>query len=95
MLEKKSSKILHKWIGIICLLTVLAMDFGGYAMSHYSKLQSFSIFSIIFASPWVFWVILIYFSANRKLIAWHRYFGNMFLKGCISVPMARTSGAFF
>lgn len=70
------------------------MDIGGYAMGQNSKLRNFSTFALYFASPWIIWVILVYFTAIKCKFAFHKYIGNMMLKGCIAVPMARVSGAF-
>ncbi len=70
------------------------MDFGGYSMGKYSNLSNFESFIIIFAAPWVIWIIIMLYTILYKSIKLHAFIGNMILKGCISVPLARVSGSF-
>ena len=57
------------------------MDVAGYLMAEYSTLQHFDIFIYLFAAPFAFFAVAIYFTASAKRIQYHRLFGNMMLKG--------------
>jgi len=88
---------LHRWVGRLCLLLLLSMDFAGFFMGPYSIFQSFKIFSYFFAAPWIIFCIGIYFTATIstvKQLKLHRLFGNMLLKACLATPFARLAGSY-
>ena len=83
----------HRFYGKVGLLLVLAMDLCGLLMGPFSSWEKFTTFNFFFFAPWLFMVGGIYGCATSKLIKWHRYFGNMLLKGCIATPIARIMGS--
>lgn len=83
----------HRRFGKLGLLLVLAMDICGLLMGPFSSWENFTTFNFFFFAPWLFMVAGIYGCASSKLIQWHRYFGNMLLKGCIATPIARSAGS--
>ena len=70
-----------------------AMDVCGFMMGDLSAWPGFSTFNFFFAAPWVLMFAGIYGCASSKLVCYHRFFGNMLLKGCIATPLARLAGA--
>jgi hypothetical protein len=86
---------IHRWIGRVAILLVLIMDLCGLLMGKYSAWEGFTTFNLFFFAPWLFMIVGIYGCASSTLIIWHRYFGNMLLKGCIATPLARLAGSWF
>jgi hypothetical protein len=62
-------------------------------MGPLSSWPNFTTFNWFFFAPWVFMFVGIYGCASSKLLCYHRFFGNMLLKGCIATPLARLAGA--
>jgi hypothetical protein len=83
----------HRWVGRLGLVLVVVMDLCGLFMGPLSSWPSFETFNYFFFAPWVFMIIGIYGCASSKLLCYHRFFGNMLLKGCIATPLARLAGA--
>lgn len=83
----------HKWIGRLALGLVAVMDLCGLLMGPLSAWDGFTTFNFFFFAPWVFMAIGIYGCASSKLLCYHRFFGNMLLKGCVATPLARLAGA--
>ena len=83
----------HRFLGRACLLLIGVMDAAGFVMGRWSRFENFNILSILFAAPWVVFLVGLYFTATPKWMVWHRIFGNMLLKGCIATPLSRWCGA--
>ena len=91
----KTNKKLHKYVGFINLIVVLCMDFGGFFMGSFSKLNNFDKFVYFFASPFIFWTITLYiFAKKKKYLFIHILMGNMLMKACVAVPLARVLGSY-
>jgi uncharacterized membrane protein len=89
------STMLHKRIGYAIVILASSMSIAGFCLSPYSAFDNFVGFSVLFASPWITWAILIYISAKKRFYSFHRLTGNMLVKGCIAVPLSRITGAYF
>jgi hypothetical protein len=85
----------HRWAGRLGIGLVMLMDLCGLLMGPLSAWDNFTTFNLFFFAPWTFMIAGIYgcASSKGKLVCYHRFFGNMLLKGCIATPLARLAGA--
>eukprot|EP01102_Stenamoeba_stenopodia_P014063 TRINITY_DN4640_c0_g1_i2.p1 TRINITY_DN4640_c0_g1~~TRINITY_DN4640_c0_g1_i2.p1 ORF type:complete len:304 (+),score=60.65 TRINITY_DN4640_c0_g1_i2:278-1189(+) len=94
--DYKTYADIHRNVGYICLIVIPTMALGGFLLGGYSSFENFSYFSVVFAAPFVFWTLGIYWTAQKyssSMISAHRLLGNMLLKGCVAVPLARVFGS--
>ena len=83
----------HKFFGKICIISVFIMDICGLFVGKFSAWDNFQTFNLYFFLPWIFMIVGIYGTARTSTMHFHRFFGNMLLKGCIATPFARIAGS--
>ena len=76
---------------IIALL--LLMIYTAWDVSAHSKWESFHIFKYLFVAPFAFCSIAIPVTARLKWMVCHWFLGNLLLKACLAVPVARAIGS--
>lgn len=84
----------HRIIGYSIMGLMVIMDAAGWLMGFYPAYSGFQFFSVLFAAPWLVLLVGIYLTASRMRARLHRVFGNLIVKACIAVPLARIAGAF-
>ena len=87
----------HRQLGYVTLATTLLMDVCGYLMAPASAFLDFQSFAVLFAAPWLCFVVLIAFTGRRasagRNVAEHRLCGNMLVKAALSTPVSRLGGS--
>ena len=88
----------HRQLGYATLATTLLMDGCGYLMAPASAFADFQSFAVLFAAPWVCFVVLIAITGRRaaaagRNVAEHRLCGNMLVKAALSTPVSRLGGS--
>ena len=87
----------HRQLGYVTLATTLLMDGCGYLMAPASAFLDFQSFAVLFAAPWVCFVVLIALTGRRaaagRNVAEHRLCGNMLVKAALSTPVSRLGGS--
>jgi hypothetical protein len=86
----------HRVLGYASVGMMSAMAVAGIAMGSWpdpAQYPRFALYNVLFGLPWLLWSAALLFSARRRSYHWHRFWGNMALRGCIAVPLARICGA--
>ncbi len=85
--------MLHKGLGYLVLVFMAWMVMGGLLMSPFPVCDTFPIFNVFFALPWIVWIVELIRSGASRAIVYHRIMGNLAVKGCVAVPLARILSA--
>ena len=83
----------HRAVGYATLATLYVFIHAGYLMCGHSTFDAFNVFAILFALPFVVWLVGIWATARLGMWGLHAFLANMLLKGCIATPLSRVGGA--
>jgi hypothetical protein len=80
-------------LGPLALLAMAAMVGAGYTLRHSSSFPRFNEAMVLFAAPWVAFLLSIWTTAWLQWRRTHAVLGDAAVKACVAVPLARVLGA--
>lgn len=80
----------HRTVGYVVLVLSVVMAGAGFMLAPASAMPYFSGFIYVFFLPWIVLGAGVFWTARYGAITLHRIFGNLLVKACLSVPLARS-----
>ncbi len=82
----------HPNLGHAVVVLMAGMAYGGFQMRQASDFPAFQAAMLYFVAPWVIFIVGILATASYKLAVLHAVLGNLVVKACVAVPVARLLG---
>jgi hypothetical protein len=83
----------HRVNGYLTLASMSAMAIGGFELGRHGRFPGLRLFNFAFAVPWVVMIQQLYVSIKSRDWLYHQLVGNMIVRSCLAVPLARVFSA--
>eukprot|EP00045_Choanoeca_perplexa_P001899 m.22250 g.22250 ORF g.22250 m.22250 type:complete len:184 (-) comp11223_c0_seq1:38-589(-) len=92
--SKPSSVVVaHRTNGYLTMAAMLTMATSGFVLGRHGRFPGLSYFNFAFAAPWLGMCYQLYRSVQSRDWLYHQLIGNMIVRSCLAVPLARVIGA--